>query len=338
VHGRLAILVLAGLFVPASGVAAATSLEPTAAPGSIGIRLIDVSRNARGDPLVHAYIVGRLAPATSVTRRVEVTNNTRSIAVVAVYPAAASFLRGRFGWAPGHTRNELSSWTTVNRGVLRLAPGAAAVESVTIDVPGDASPGERYAVLWAEVSAPGPATGGVTIVNRVGVRMYLSTGSGGLPASNFAVGSLSAERSKTGHPLVVAMVNNDGGGRLEISGSLTLSKGPGGLRAGPFPVSLGAPLAPGASKQAIVQLDKRVPDGPWHAKLQLTSGRVERIATATIRFPQRAAGGHPMLRAFLAVIGVAGLIGIAALAAFVSRRRRRGGGDLHPVWSGAGSP
>ena len=122
----------------------------------------------------------------------------------------------------------------MSQDVLRLLPGASAFETVTINVPKTASAGERYAVVWAEVSTPAPATGsGVKLVNRVGVRLYLSIGPGGAPPSNFVIGSLTAERSATGRPLVVATIHNSGRRTINISGNLTLSNGPGGLRAGP---------------------------------------------------------------------------------------------------------
>jgi hypothetical protein len=167
----IALSVLAGVIVPASSALAAGS-------DGIGILLADVLARSHDDPLARSYIVDRLAPGTSVTRRVEIVNSTRSPADVAVYPAAAGVRRGTFRFAPGHSRTELSSWTSVSRDVLRLQPGTRGFETVTIDVPQDASSGERYAVVWAEVSAPAPATGGVTLVNRVGIRMYLSIGPG----------------------------------------------------------------------------------------------------------------------------------------------------------------
>ena len=52
---------------------------------------------------------------------------------------------------------------------------------MTIAVPRDAAPGERYGVVWAEVRAAAPAAGGITQVSRVGIRIYLSVGPGGRP-------------------------------------------------------------------------------------------------------------------------------------------------------------
>ena len=107
-----------------------------------------------------------------------------------------------------------------------------------------------------------PPAGGVTLVNRVGVRMYLSIGPGGAPPSNFVIRSLAAKRSVTGDRLVVARVQNSGQRTLDISGNLTLSKGPGGLRAGPIPVKLGTALAPGESQLVNVRLDESTPPRP----------------------------------------------------------------------------
>jgi hypothetical protein len=290
-HGCLiAVSLAAGILVPVTSAVAAPS---TARAGGIGVRLVAMRADAGAGPLARAYIVATVAPGKSLRRRVEISNTTRSAAVVAVYPAAASLHRGAFAFAAGRSSNELSGWTSVSQAVLRLPPAKATNEMVTINVPKDASAGERYGVIWAAVSAPAPAGGGVTLVNRVGIRMYLSIGPGGAPPSNFAIGPLAAKRSASGAPIVVATVHNTGERTLDIRGTLTLSDGPGGLRAGPFPVTMGATLGPNASEPATVRLDARLPRGPWHAHLRLTAGRLQRTATATITFPRSTASANP---------------------------------------------
>lgn len=317
----IALPLLVGIGVPAASALAALPHHPLAPSRGIGVRLVDVPPNSR-DPLGRSYIVNRLAPGTSIRRRVEIRNSTRSPADVAVYAAAAKLRRGNFSFASGHSRNELSSWTSVSRSTLHLQPGATAYETVAINVPKAASSGEQYAVVWAEVGAPAPTGGSVTLVNRVGVRMYVSIGPGGAPASNFVIGALGAERSATGEPLVVASIHNSGRRTLDISGSLTLSNGPGGLRAGPFPVTLGAALAPGGSESASVRLDKRLPRGPWRANLRLTSGLLQREAAATIRFPGAGGVAKPSGSGHLFRVGliILGLLAIAALVFLLTRR------------------
>jgi hypothetical protein len=279
VRGLVASLALAGILVPASTALAADA-------GGIGIRLVGTPTASPADPRARSYIIDRPAPGTTLQRRVEISNTTGSAVDVAVYPAGAALRRGAFGFSSGRARNELSSWTTVDRQRLHLRPGTSAFETVTIAVPKDASIGQRYAVVWAETSNRAPAVGGVTLVNRVGVRIYLSIGPGGAPRSNFDVGSLVAKRSAAGVPFIVARIHNSGGRILNVSGYLTLSKGPGGLRAGPFPVEVAAGLGPGYTEPATVRLDRRLPRGPWRAHLRLRSGFVERAAAATIVFPR----------------------------------------------------
>jgi hypothetical protein len=150
-----------------------------------------------------------------------------------------------------------------------------------------------------------------------------------LPA-NFAIASLNAARSETGAPLVLAVVHNTGRRTLDISGNLTLTKGPGGLRAGPFPVRLST-LAPGGSRSATVQLDKRLPRGPWRADLRLRGGPVERAAAATITFPAQVVAPKPPAaepRSPIVTFILLALVAVATAAVRLSRRVPwgRGGG------------
>ena len=169
-----------------------------------------------------------------------------------------------------------------------LAPHASTMVTVTIRVPRDASSGERYGVIWAQETSRVPFRSGVAIteINRVGVRIYLSVGPGGAPPSNFAIRSLTATRSVHGQPVVMALVHNTGGRALDISGYLKLSQGPGGLTAGPFKIDDNITLAPGQSAPMTIVLSKQLPNGPWRAQIELTSGLTKRNAAATIRFPQ----------------------------------------------------
>lgn len=87
-------------------------------------------------------------------------------------------------------------------------------------MPADAPSGERYEVVWAEVRSGSP--GAVTVVNRVGIRIYLSVGSEGEPASAMRIGSVAANRDTYGRATVTAQVSNTGGRALDITGQLAL--------------------------------------------------------------------------------------------------------------------
>jgi hypothetical protein len=275
------LVVLVALLVPAS--ALAVTPGPRVALSGIGVRLIDLPASSAADPLARRYISGSLGPGATISRQVEVSNTTKSVQAISIFPAAASVRRGVLVFAAGGTQNELSHWTSVTPRVLQLKPGATAVETVTVRVPKLASAGERYSVVWAAVSRRG--TAGVTLVNRVGVRMYLSVGPGGALPANFAIGNPRARRARGGGRLVVATVRNTGERTLEITGQLTLSHGPGGLRCGPVMVTVGQPLSPHSSRQVNVHFGKQLPRGPWDVQIRLTSGSMNRSSAATITFP-----------------------------------------------------
>ncbi len=253
--------------------------------GGIGIRLLDAPVSRRDDPRAHVYIVDFLAPGTTISRRVEVSNTSATRQSIQVYAGAASVKDATFGFGEGSTPDELSTWISFDRTVLDLAPSAKADVLVTIRVPRPASSGERYAVIWAQAAALPSATGNIGIINRVGVRVYLDIGAGGEPPSDFRIENITPGRRPGGEPEVFARVRNIGGRAVDLSGSLTLSNGPGSLSAGPFDVAGDTTLAPGDVGPTVVVLDRRLPNGPWHAHLELSSGLIHRTADAVIKFP-----------------------------------------------------
>ncbi|MHA6784273.1 hypothetical protein ACVGOW_25245 [Pseudonocardia saturnea] len=326
------LLVVAALAATTGAIAApvpAVAAESAAAQGAggVGVRLMDIPVATAGDPRARQYIVDHLPPGSVVERRIAVANTTDDPLRVALYPAAAAISDGAFRGADGSTPNELSSWTSLDRDVVEIDPGTETPVVLTLTVPVDAAPGEQYAAVWAEIRSPGDA--GVVLVNRVGIRMYVSVGGGNAPASGFAIETLTAERSADGRPAVTAQVTNTGGRALDMSGTLMLSGGPGSLNAGPFPAQLGATLAPGQSADVSVPLDEQLPAGPWNARLDLRSGLVEQSAEATIRFPDDPGavdvaaasplGGIP----WPLLIGAPALIALVLLATVVRRRARR---------------
>lgn len=284
----LLIALVAGTLLPAAGAFGTPVATAMTAPHGIGIRLVDAPVATRANPRARVYIIDHVSPGTTIERRIEVSNDTGRTADVAVYTAAAAITGGSFVGLSGYTPNELSTWTTVSTPRLRLADGATKMVDVTIVVPSDATPGEQYAVVWAQTTSAG--NGGVTQVNRVGVRVYLSVGPGGEPASAFKIESLTAERDSSGTPMVAAKIHNTGGRALDLRGQLTLTDGPGGLSAGPFPVTLGTTLGLRQTEPITVKLDKRLPQGPWSAHLSVTSGLLTEQARATLTFPESGTG------------------------------------------------
>jgi hypothetical protein len=288
---RLTRCVLATLAFTALATACASAASASPAPtgpvaGSIGLRLLDVPSNEQNDPRARIYIVDHLAPGMVTTRQIEVSNTTSSNLHVLLYPAAATIANGSFLGAASHTPDALSIWTSVSPSSADVPSGGDITATVTIAVPSGTTSGERYGAVWAQVSSAPVAGSGITQISRVGIRIYLSVGTGEAPTSNFAITSLTAERSPAGQPIVLATVRNTGGLALDMSGSLRLLAGPSGLSAGPFPATLGTTLGIGDTEPVTIPLDKQLPAGPWDAMITLESGLIRHTAQATITFPK----------------------------------------------------
>lgn len=294
----------------------------SAVEGSIGLKLLDAPREREADPRAHRYIVDHLAPGTVIHRRVQVTNTSDADQRVDLYAGSAAVNGGTFTVEADRTPNELTTWVSVDgctsdsdvssrttdcgtqhtEGTTRPStpPSAAvrdvpahgtAVVRVTVRVPPKASAGERYAVFWAQVAGPTDPAANVRLVNRVGVRIYLDVGPGGEPPSDFQIQELTPARSPDGTPRVVAKVHNTGKRALDLTGSMTMTDGPGSLNAGPFTANLGTTLGLGDTEPVTIPLDRQLPNGPWKVHLTLASGLVHHTVTATITFPSGSRAG-----------------------------------------------
>lgn len=320
--------------LPADAGATSSTLvaaPPTGTPeGGIGIRLVDVPVATQNDPRAQSYIVDHLNPGVTIERRVEIQNKTSTSQPVQLYAGAAHIDQGGFRIEDGAAKNELTTWTSLSPSHLDLSPGQVATAVVTIKVPLDAPETEQYAVIWAEVRGPEPVSGGATEVSRVGIRVYLATGPGNGPPTAFRIDSITANTDSHGNPEVTAQVTNTGGRALDIAGALTLANGPGGISAGPFPITRGTSIAPGTSADTVVVLDPLLPAGPWEATLKVTSGLVTVTATAELTFPpagqnQIVQPDQPLNPLWFALGGGLLLLFIAALILWWNKRRTHDG-------------
>jgi hypothetical protein len=275
----LAVLLLASL------VAVAPFSNAQQAPDSIGISLVDAPEERRDDPRAQTYIVDHLGQGATITRRVRVLSTIDQPTTVSLYVAAASLDNGQFVFGEGRAENDLTDWSTIDQPEVQVPPNGEIQATVTIAVPTDADNGERYGVIWAELPGSG---GSANVVNRVGVRIYLSVGEGEEPVTDFTIETLTAARDEDGTPVVETTVTNTGGRAIDLAGNLMLANGPGSLNAGPFDVQIGTTLAPGDSAPARVLLDPSLPNGPWDATITIQSGRLVHTAEGKITFPEEA--------------------------------------------------
>ncbi len=312
---------------------AASSADPPPPPG-LGVRLLDAPTNRADDPRAHVYVVDQVRPGTAFTRHVEVSDGDATPMDVLLYPATAAIADGKFEIANRGAPGYVPQWITVSPDHVHLAPGQRFGFTVTVRVPRDAPPGEQYGAIVAE--RPASRRTGVNVALRAAIRVYLSVGPGGEPPSSFTVDTLTAGRDASGRPKVVAQVHNTGGRALDMSGTLRLANGPGGLSAGPFPATLGTTLGIGQTEPVTVLLDKALPAGPWTATLELRSGVVRHKVEGRIMFPEMANTWGPPVKAkevplyekrIVVVPIAASLIGVVSLAllvlALLAWRRRR---------------
>ncbi|MBB4959539.1 COG1361 family protein [Micromonospora polyrhachis] len=176
--------------------------------------------------------------------------------------------------------------------------------------------------MWAQTaSAPDPSAN-VRNIGRVGIRIYLSVGPGGEPASDFEIDQFAGERTPDGTPVVTARVRNTGARALDLGGTLSLSDGPAGLSAGSVDAKLDT-LGIGATTTLRVSLDPRIPDGRWTARLSLASGRTERTATGTVTIGEptvRQAAFRPF--SLLAGTATVTVLAVALFGGYTYQRRR----------------
>ncbi len=197
------------------------------------------------------------------------------------------------------------------------------MDMVTIKVPPGATRGEHYGVIWVQQeSYARRANGfGVNEVVRVGIRVYLAVGRGGVPPTHFAITSITGHRSATGQPSILVHVENTGGRAVDLSGTARLADGPGGTSAGPFRAQQIITLAPGQAGNMTFALAKSLPSGPWQAKVTLVSGVTTSTATATIQFGALVVAGTGL--GVAAWIGIALGVTLALALAFILARRAR---------------
>jgi hypothetical protein len=287
-----------------------------------GVRLVDVPLSEAHNPRALRYIIDHLQPGAVIRRRIRVVNQESRTAHFTVYPDAAQITHGYFIGDAGETPSELTNWVTIQHRSLTLPPHTGVMDLVTIRVPVFPTRGEHYGVIWLQqVSRVRMATGFfIREVDRVGIRMYLSIGPGGVPPTNFTISSIAGHRSAGGRPYISALVHNTGGLAVDLDGTARLTGGPGGTSAGPFSAQQVTTLAPSQSWTVTFVPGSRIPNGPWTATITLTSGLTTRTATGTIQFSGSPADAAWTTRLPIMIIVVVIVIALLALARFRLRR------------------
>jgi hypothetical protein len=323
--GALMALTLVTTLLAGAGIGQAASTPKN----EFGIKLLQAPASEAGDPRAETYIIDHLNPGTGIHRTFQVSNMGSQPVTLSLYPAAASVSGGAFSFAAGHTQNELTTWVHLNKSSVTMAPHTSATIAATVDVPKDAPAGDQYGVIWAQQDSKG--AGNVTLVSRVGIRLYLNVGPGGAPAPAFTVGTPTTVKGANGVRLVQVPIHNTGGPAIDVHGTLALSNGPGGLQAGPFTTQATDTLAPGQSHAATFALSSKLPEGPWQATFTFKSDLITKTEKVTLNLASGSATTASSHKNFpiVPVAGGIGLFLILVIGGFLILRHRRAPGPRH---------
>ncbi len=292
-----------------------------------GMRLVQVPVSERNDPRARVNIIETLRPGRVIHRLVQVGNLGTTPVLLRIYAAAAMIRHGQFLPVKAqYGRNLLTTWIRVRQHLLLLKPGQRRYVLVTIAVPRRAPKGEQYAIIWAQGSSvlrgrmnQRRQRANITLVNRVGIQVYLTVGRGGGPPSSFTLGAMSGTVTRRGKKLASVQVHNTGGLAVALTGQLTLTSQSDGLRAGPY-TAIPTVIAPGQSYPVRVPLPAKLPGGPWRAVIDEDSGVLTHSERASIAFT--AAAGRS---GFPAAATVAVILILLALAGAVLVLRSKSG-------------
>ena len=324
--GVLLLALAAGTLVPAaSAVAGANPAKP--GPEQFGVRLVDVPVSEAHNPRALRYIIDYLPAGAVIHRRIAILNEESATSHFTIYPDAARITHGSFLGDAGHTRSELTTWVSIAHPSVTLRPHSSVMDMVTIRVPRKPTRGEHYGVIWVQQVAHARNARGFAIkeVSRVGIRIYLAVGRGGVPPTNFTITSIAGRRSSGGQAILTALAHNTGGRAVDLGGTARLTHGPGGTSAGPFPIHQIITLAPGQSDHVTFIPGRRLPSGPWQATITLTSGFTRRTASATILFSPHLASSlwtRPSTMVW-AIVVVAALVLLILIPVRRARQTRR---------------
>ncbi len=251
----MALLSLTLLAVPSVALGAQGgefSLRPVRPPGT--------------PPRERAYVVRTVRPGEVFDDRLEALNLTNRPLDLSVEPVDAT-ITADGSFAPGATRSAEGGWVSVTPDRVRVPPRGRAPVGVRVQVPPDAEPGDHIAAVVVQHADPPRGEGNVTVVQRVGVRFYLTITNpdGSAGRRSFELRSL----RWTGKPKArtfEAEIANTGNLLVEPTGSMTVSRGD--LRTSADLPVLGT-VPPGVSRNLRISLPGTLDEGTYQARVDL---------------------------------------------------------------------
>ncbi|MDX1659026.1 MAG: hypothetical protein R3343_09420 [Nitriliruptorales bacterium] len=170
-----------------------------------------------------SYLIHDVSPGDVLEDRVEVVNLTNAPIQLLVESVDATLnADGAFAPAGPGTRREAGAWIELERNSLEIAPLGAESVGVTITVPSTAPAGDHVAAIVVQREDP-DLQGNVRVVNRVGVRVYLTVGGGGPLSRDFSIAGFRWAGTPTDLQFEVEIVNT-GQLLVEPAGTIEVSR------------------------------------------------------------------------------------------------------------------
>ncbi len=142
-------------------------------PPGLGARLMEVPTQLADNPRAQSRIIDEVQPGATIERTVRFSNGETDRALdlrIATLPAAVE--GGAFLIDTAGADGELADWVSTDQQETTLGPCEFIDVHATIQVPGDAEAGERYAAVTA-AHVPDADGAGVAVASRIGIRIYL---------------------------------------------------------------------------------------------------------------------------------------------------------------------
>jgi hypothetical protein len=310
---------LLGAIVVALAVAASQP-APAAENAEFSLR---PDRPASAEARDRSYVVRTVKPGDQLGDRLLAVNLTDAPIELDVAPVDAT-VTGDGQFAPGAAAEGDGRWITVTPNRVRVPARGTTPVDVRIRVPADAAAGDHIAAVVAQKAGAPTGSGNVRLVQRVGVRVYLTVDGAGESSRQGGQGrSFEITDLRWAGDAFEVDVQNTGDLLVEPLGSLAISRG--GLDATDDVPVLGT-VPPQELRTFKVPPPRALEPGTYDARIKLRlvqgGGEQERSLTFTLDGALKAADdtdgkkGHG-LPWWLIVLAIVALVGVT-----VEARRR----------------
>lgn len=309
----------------------ASAAAPAPAPGQVTWSVIPATAN--GPDRRNTFSYSNVKPGSTITDHVAVINRSHQAAAFAIYAtdATGTTASNALTLLPANKKPvDTGAWTTFSRHGAHLSviiPGGnGVIETFTIAVPHNATPGDHTGGMIASVGVPHKNSAGqmVTLDQRIAVPIEFRV-TGPLHAA-LQVQSVSTSFNVLGNPFgsssakISYTVQNTGNVRLTGS-QLVKVTGPFGMSSAIRPQHLPT-LLPGDSLRVTAAAPGLYPAGPMTAHVTVTPGWPATATPLSMRVPL-ATRAASLFALPWSLVGLILLLAAGGFGTWWYRRRRR---------------